>query len=102
MSRSVEAVSRRCRLTLTGVNRVKVCQSYRDGPVSERQRADRQVLCARCVKESKCQSVDCVECRSVERVGACRSVSSVSSVSDGADLDQNGPRPDEPDSPSEI
>ena len=61
MSRSVEAVSRRCRLTLVSmVSRCVNCV----GPVSE----GGLTVYTRTV----CLSVDGVECRSVERVGACR------------------------------
>ena len=70
MSRSVEAVSRRCRLTLVSMvsRRVGRVDSVSEGGLTVHMR-------------TVCHSVDCVECRSVERVGACRSVSSVSSVS---------------------
>ena len=70
MSRSVEAVSRRCRLTLVSMvsRRVGRVDSVSEGGLTVHTRG-------------ACLSVDCVECQSVERVGACRSVSSVSSVS---------------------
>ena len=67
MSRSVEAVSRRCRLTLVSMvsRRVRRVDSVSEGGLTVYMR-------------TVCLSVDCVECQSV---GACRSVSSVSSVS---------------------
>ena len=70
MSRSVEVVSRRCRLTLVSMVSMRVCRvdSVSEGGLTVYMR-------------TVCHSVDSVECRSVERVGACRSVSSVSRVS---------------------
>ena len=64
MSRSVEAVSRRCRLTLVSMvsRRVGRVDSVSEGGLTVYMR-------------TVCLSVDCVECQSVERVGACRSVS---------------------------
>ena len=64
MSRSVEAVSRRCRLTLVSMvsRRVGRVDSVSEGGLTVHMRG-------------ACHSVDCVECRSVERVervGACR------------------------------
>ena len=64
MSRSVEVVSRRCRLTLVSMVSMRVCRvdSVSEGGLTVYTRVS-------------CLSVDCVECRSVERVGACQSVS---------------------------
>ena len=63
-------MSRRCRLTLVSMvsRRVRRVDSVSEGGLTVYMR-------------TVCHSVDCVECRSVERVGACRSVSSVSRVS---------------------
>jgi len=61
VSRSVEAVSRWCRLTLVSMvsTRVDPCRPVSEGGLTVYTRVT-------------CHSVDSVECRSVERVGVCQ------------------------------